>query len=280
MKYTPRKIPEGINTSTEHPLKEFSVLLVGAVGLVLALLLMVTLLTDVLVRLIPVEYERQWIVEQLPASDTTAASEAEQELLDYLGSVVESLKDRERPEFQFSVRMMASDEPNAFALPGGYVYVTRGLLRTVTSENALAMVLAHEMAHQYHRDPIRAFGRGVVIMLALAAIAGTDGGIAASFLGDATMLGQLAYSREQETSADELGVALLVRHYGHAGGASEFFHAVDEMQSNVEEVAPDFLKTHPGTESRIKFLESLPGATNSTLVPLDPAVASYLATSE
>lgn len=278
MKYTPKTLPEGINTSTEHPLREFALLTSGVIAAVLLLILVASLLSDYLVRFIPVEMENRWLSAQasLQPGDETASPE-QQALESYLQSLIEQLGDDEHRNYTFTVRVIDEPTPNAFVVPGGHIFVTSGLLSMVTSENALAMVLGHEMAHQYHRDPIRSLGRGIVIVLALVAISGADAGdLVQSFVADTANLGQLAYSREQEADADETGVELLMRHYGHAQGASEFFRALDDSRS-YDSHTPFFLRTHPGTEDRIEFLRHYEMERSGPLKPLPDFIGSYLA---
>jgi predicted Zn-dependent protease len=279
VEYTPRTIPEGINTSTEHPLREFALLTSGVIAAVLLLILIASLLSDYLVRFIPVEKENEWLpahVIQVSADDEPESPE-KQALETWLQSLVEQLGDDEHRNFIFTTRVIDEPTPNAFVVPGGHIFVTSGLLSMVSSENALAMVLGHEMAHQYHRDPIRSLGRGIVIILALVAISGADAGdLMQSFIADAANIGQLAYSREQEANADETGVELLMRHYGHATGASEFFRSLDGNRS-YDSHAPVFMSTHPGTKDRIEFLRRYEMQRQGLLKPLPNVVGDYLA---
>ena len=278
MEYTPRTIPEGINTSTEHPLREFALLTSGVIAAVLVLILIASLLSDYLVRFIPVELESKWLSAQASLRDENEnALPAQLALEAYLQSLVEQLGDDEHRNYIFTTRVIDEPTPNAFVVPGGHIFVTSGLLAMVSSENALAMVLGHEMAHQYHRDPIRSLGRGIVIILALVAISGAEAGdLVQSFIADAANIGQLAYSREQEADADETGVELVMRHYGHAHGASEFFRALDDNHS-YDSHMPFFLRTHPGTKNRIEFLRRYEMQRQGLLKPLPAVVGDYLA---
>ncbi len=278
MKYTPKTIPEGINTSTEHPLREFALLTSGVIAAVLLLILIASLLSDYLVRFIPVEKESEWLsadVMQQSVDDETASPE-QRTVEAYLQSLTEQLGDDEHRNYIFTTRVIHEPTPNAFVLPGGHIFVTSGLLSMVSSENALAMVLGHEMAHQYHRDPIRSLGRGIVIVLALIAVSGADAGdLVQSFIADAANIGQLAYSREQEADADKTGVELLMRRYGHAGGATEFFRALNDDRI-YDSATPFFLRTHPGTVDRIEFLRRYEMERQVPLKPLPDIVGKYL----
>ena len=111
------------------------------------------------------------------------------------------------------------------ALPGGLIVVTQGLLDQVESENELAFVLGHELGHFRNRDHLRALGRGVVISLFFAVVTGND----VAGLGiKATDLTLRGFSREQETRADEFGLAIVHAEYGHVNQASRLFERWDE----------------------------------------------------
>ena len=282
MKYTPVQPPEGINVSDEHPLKSFFILSAGTIGLVFGVLLILSLVADFIVGYIPVEYERS-LFENQNLGELIAGTEGETsaEVEAYLQQLVDSLHqqaDNEYQDHQFKVSLSPMMEPNAFAAPGGHIIVTTGLLNSIESENGLAMVLAHEIGHHYERHPLRGMGRGIVVGLFLITLSGFDGaGLAESFLGQTTLIGQLAYSRKQETDADKIGVDLLTRHYQHASGASEFF-AYIEREGLHEHAPPAFLSTHPSPEKRLEYLSQSEQQKPGKKTPLPQIVLDYIDT--
>src|SRR6266403_1479778 len=105
-------------------------------------------------------------------------------------------------------------EPNAFALPGGYVYVTRGLVTLLNSEDELAGVLGHEMAHVLERHAARRAGAATPFALLFGIPAGILGAVSPALGGIVGGTGELAsgmvlasYSRDQERDADQIGRA-------------------------------------------------------------------------
>lgn len=277
MDYEPKIIPEGINTSREHPLREFFVL-VGGISLVVVILTFVLAASaDFLLGYIPVEKENQWFANNSAASPSAEETSLEIEVEAYLQQLSERLRDPSRPEFRFKLNLIEDSMPNAFVMPGGHIFVTSGLLDAVDSENGLAMVVAHEMAHQYHRHPLRSLGRGVVVSLALIAISGVDGsGLAQQFVGSAAVLTHLNFSRDQEREADATGLELLLRHYGHSVGAAEFFVAVRALPMADAE-PPVFLNTHPGIDERIEMLQASARRNDGQTTALPALITDYLA---
>ncbi len=110
--------------------------------------------------------------------------------------------------------------PNAFAVPGGGVIVTQGLLDTVTNETALAFVLGHELGHHQHRHTLRGIGRGLLISLVFNYIFGSTGGDVVSGV---VKLAELGHSRHDERQADDFGFRLGLCQLREGGRVSRFF---------------------------------------------------------
>jgi predicted Zn-dependent protease len=176
---------------------------------------------------------------------------------------LQSLAERLQPAMQWpadmpvTVHWLDSEEPNAFATLGGHVFIHQGLLDRVDSENAVAMVLAHEMAHVKHRDPIVALGGGLTVGLALQAVFGGGGmvGSGSGVAGEAAAaLSQLSFSRRQERAADAAALAALQAHYGHLADADAFFARM--LCEELTGSAPEFLQTHPDTAGRVAAIRA------------------------
>jgi predicted Zn-dependent protease len=263
MKYEAKIIPEGINTSDENPLKALMLLIGGAFALIALLIVLLAYLSDFLIGFISPEMESNWFNPQLfeLGSFETHQNKTgnlinkpfeDAEL--YLAQLISQLKAKEKQAFKFTVTVYDDDLPNAFIIPGGHIFMSVALFDAVDSENGLAMVLAHEMAHQYERHPIRSLGRGVLVSVALTAILGS---VASEWLGniffETATIGQLAFSREQERDADRIAVENLIAYYGHALGADEFFRHINR-NNKLSNSLPEFYQSHPGTDERIQFL--------------------------
>ena len=154
------------------------------------------------------------------------------------------------------VTVINSDIVNAFATLDGNVVFFTGLLNIIPDENTLAMVMAHEIAHIKLRHPLRALGRGVVVSIAIAAIAGaTSNDVVAGFIGNTGLLTALSFSRDQESAADKIAVAALVKHYGHAGGATQLFKVFDKVSEQSNSRVPEFFATHPLNQNRTESIK-------------------------
>lgn len=166
----------------------------------------------------------------------------------------------ESPELELV--LVPNPTMNAFAVPGGVVGVHTGLFTHATSEDQLASVLAHELAHisQRHfargvdnqrRSTIATMG-GLLAGIILAATAGGDAGMAAiTATQAAAMQSSLRYSRQHEQEADRIGMDTLYRAGRNPEAVAEMFERMMHSMRYSGHRPPEFLLTHPLTESRI-----------------------------
>lgn len=154
------------------------------------------------------------------------------------------------PEHAITVYYSQDETPNAFATFGGNIVINRGLLQRLPSEESVAAVLAHEMAHIRHRDPLRGMSRGLLYSL-----------IAALFGSDAQMqtlanLEGLRYSRELEYQADAAALDAVYRQYRHTQGMHDLFAELAKMEQEYGgDHRPAWLSTHPATDQRIRQIQ-------------------------
>lgn len=162
-----------------------------------------------------------------------------------------------RSEFPWTVKIIDDRETlNAFAAPGGQIYVFSGLVRYLDDEDHFAGVIAHEIAHADKRHSVqqlqRQYGIAILLSVALGNNAGTLQQIAAQLAG--TLAG-LRFSRDAEIDADNTSVLYLQgTNYYTCDGAAGFFVKLNaEAQSNNP---PEFLSTHPNPGNRIENIQA------------------------
>jgi predicted Zn-dependent protease len=255
VQYENPKVPEGINVTPEHPLKEFAQLLFGILAVTVIVVVALALAAEQIARHIPFRMELD-IAGQYRGSlpPRGPVTEYLQALADRLAAA------QDLPAgMPITVHYVDEDTVNAFATIGGNVVFFRGLVEKMPSENALAMVMAHEIGHIQHRHPIMSLGRGVVVGLGLAAVTNLSGSnVVGTVLNDAGLLTVFSFTRQQEEEADRTALAALARHYGHVSGADEFFTTVQNLPDHqIKQKIPAFLSTHPATQDRIEKLRAL-----------------------
>ncbi len=255
MKYENPELPEGINVGDEHPLKEFFLLAVGALAAVVLLVALLAWSAQYLAQFIPFRVEQalaEKVAVALDRNEGFVAGAADiQQYLDDLATRIAKAEGLPE-EMAITVHYVEDETINAFATLGGHIFILSGLVARLPNENALAMVVAHEIAHVKHRDPIVALGRGLTISVALATLAGlTDSSLLEGVLNQAGVITALKFNRTQEEAADD---AALGRIYGHVHGAGELFEIL-RAGSGVE--PPAFFSTHPVTDERVAKIEAL-----------------------
>jgi len=188
----------------------------------------------------------------------------EQKLRSYVRHIGKSLAAvSEVPDLPYRFTILNDEKVNAFALPGGYVYITRGLLALADSEAEMAGVLAHEIGHIAARHTAQRYSTEMAtnIGLTLLGVLGSAAGVP-SGVGQAVSLGAQAavrsYSREQELEADMLGVRYMTRTGYDPGAMTSFFQKLDAhsrleaRQAGEEGVGHNIMATHPRTADRIQ----------------------------
>lgn len=189
-----------------------------------------------------------------------------QKVNDYINKLGDKiLKQSRKSPFDFHFSVIKSPAINAFATPGGYVYVNRGLINLVENESQLAGVLAHEIAHVNARHIADTIEKSKKVSIAtLAAIlagaflggGGQGSAAAAAFsMATATTL-NLRYSREHEEEADRLGMSYMASAGYNGMGMPDFLKIMRRYQFYSNSL-PSYFLTHPGTDERIRYLDGL-----------------------
>ncbi|MDR2710938.1 MAG: M48 family metallopeptidase [Burkholderiales bacterium] len=262
-RYENPPIPEEINVSKTSAFGEFVKLSIILIVFCVALVVIIFVGMRYLVPHIPFHYEVSLAENWSKKLDGDAPSPSRE----YLQKLAENLAAHMAlpADMPITVHISASSTPNAFATFGGHIIVTQGLLDLVDSENALAMVLSHEIGHIKHRDPIVAAGSGVAVSIVLAILFGNSD--IAAISNTSGLLTQLNFSRAQESAADQEALKALTQYYGHTNGAETFFKKMLETHKD-DQAPPEFISTHPNTPERLACIET--GSAHDSHAPLTP----------
>lgn len=182
-------------------------------------------------------------------------------------------------DYPYSFSTADYRELNAFALPGGPVWINRGILDAAETEAQVAGVMAHEVAHVARRHSAQQITKGTVangLLGLLGAVLGHDGAGAAAARVAAGVTAQtfmLKFSRDDEREADREGVRIMRSAGYDARGMVEFMQVLSQ-QSGSSGRAAEFLSTHPAPASRVRELEQLVAAAGSGGRRTSPAFQS------
>ena len=169
------------------------------------------------------------------------------------------------PLFDYHFSIIKSSAVNAFATPGGYVYVNRGLIALVETEGELAAVLAHETAHVNARHIADMVNKQTKVSIATlaamiaGAFLGGSGDLSAAIMGFSLATAEtmsLKYSRDNEEEADRYGMLYLVK-AGYKGESSLNVLKLLRRYEFYSSTVPSYFMTHPGTDDRIRYIDGL-----------------------
>jgi Zn-dependent protease with chaperone function len=169
-----------------------------------------------------------------------------------LSKLVNKLQNAASLGIPLSVTVVHRPESNAFAIPGGHIYVFEGLIDKASSPDELAGVLAHEIGHVAHRDGTRAILQQAGLSFLFGMMLGDFVGGGAVIIAARTVL-QSSYSREQEAAADAYGVALMSK----AGGDPRALGTLLGKIGGATEPGMKILRDHPDTQARVAAVNRL-----------------------
>lgn len=173
------------------------------------------------------------------------------------------------PDTPYRFRVIVVDEPmvNAFAMPGGFIVLMRGLVERASTPEELAGVLAHEIQHVVRRHATHTILRQASTGLLLAAVVGDVSGVMGFGLEGARTLGSLAYSRRAEEEADRGGLQMLLAASVDPRGMVAFFESLRATERGLPHFAR-YLSTHPPSADRAAELARLAAGGPGRYAPL------------
>jgi len=184
----------------------------------------------------------------------------DEELAAYIDTIGQPMaRDSHRPELNFSFKVLDSPVINAFAVPGGFVYVTRGILPYLGSEAELAGIIGHEIGHITARHSAARISKARLAALGL----GVGSALSETFSKYSRIaevgvgLLMLSFSRKDEREADRLGVEYSTKHGHAAAEMANFFATLERMSPKRGGGLPDWLSTHPAPEKRVETIRQL-----------------------
>ncbi|MCE5332978.1 MAG: M48 family metalloprotease [Desulfobacteraceae bacterium] len=188
--------------------------------------------------------------------------------------------------YQYKFFVRDPTVPNAFAVPGGYIFIFRGMIEMMSSEGELASILAHEISHiqarhiQRQIDENKIWGTASLVGMVAALLLGGGGGAGPALAVGSVAAGQTAalqFSRTHEMEADQMGF----RFYSDAGydpsEMSSMMHKLDQLKWLPSARIPSYLSTHPALGERVQYLDEMANKqkTASGKSKLKPTVGDF-----
>lgn len=201
--------------------------------------------------------------------------------LTQFGTTLATQSDDRRRDWRF--RVVDSDVINAFALPGGFVYVNRGLIERAQTSSELAGVLGHEISHVLLRHSAERIEKaqktnvGISLVCALTNICSSDAARVAINVGGAALFAK--FSRKDELEADSAAVSVVMRAGYDPEGIATMFEKLLRTREERPDIVAGWFGSHPLEETRIRAVENVIRSTvpprGSQLVKDDPAFHDF-----
>ena len=176
-------------------------------------------------------------------------------IAEYVNRVGQNLVRNSDAKVPFTIKVLDSEEVNAFALPGGFFFVNSGLILKADNESELAGVMAHEIAHVAARHGTRQATRGAIVNYAtipLIFMGGWTGYAIRQGAGLAIPMGFLAFTRGFEAEADMLGLEYMYKTGYDPTSFVDFFEKIQTLEKKKPGTLSKVFSTHPMTDDRIK----------------------------
>ena len=178
---------------------------------------------------------------------------------EYVNRVGQNLVRNSDAKVPFTIKVLDTEEVNAFALPGGFFFVNSGLILKADSESELAGVMAHEIAHVAARHGTRQATKGEIVNIAsipLIFMGGWAGYAIRQGASLAIPMGFLTFSRSMEREADYLGLQYLYKTGYDPTSFVDFFEKIQSMEKKKPGTMSKVFSTHPMTDDRIKLAQA------------------------
>jgi beta-barrel assembly-enhancing protease len=179
----------------------------------------------------------------------------------YINNLGRSIARHGGRQLPYNFYVVNAPQVNAFAVPGGHIYLNRGLIERTRNEAELAGVLAHEIAHVEHRHGIdqmeRAQGANLALTAAYVLMGRAPTGAEEALIGVGGNLYFARHSREAENEADRSAVGLLVRAGISPDGLPSFFNVLLQEQQRQPSAVEQWFSTHPLTTDRVANTQAM-----------------------
>jgi predicted Zn-dependent protease len=200
------------------------------------------------------------------------------DLTAYLATLCQRLgKLSHRPNLNYQFKILDASAINAFAVPGGYVYFTRGILASLNNEAELTGVMAHEIGHIAARHSAQQYSKAQFAQMTVGVGAAVVDAAGLSGLSGLAQLGVgmlfLRFSRDNERQADSLGVEYASRANYDASRLADFFQILEQMNPGSDRSGlPGWFSTHPSPEDRVHAVRTQARQWQQKLALNNPAV--------
>lgn len=246
-------IEDNDNVSRTNVLSELFFLLLGILLICFTVYLSADYIAGIVID--NMSNEKQAKIEKLLSGDRVKTVSFHNEKIKRLSRIkrrIVRLDKKLQGKSDFPIYEADMKEINAFVMPDGKIYFTKGLLDKIDDEQILTFILAHELGHYAHRDHLKSIGRQLISATLLSFVTFGQKDMA-SVVNGFSFADSISHSQKQEKAADLYANKVIIKFYGTNKGAIDFFELLKK-----EEKVPEFLyyiSSHPSNDTRIHLLK-------------------------
>lgn len=241
MRYNTKLPDDSVNIPKESLLLQAIKLLVSLIFIAVIVYGLLKIVLYFVVDNIPPSYEKQLV--SFIAFDIDVG---EKRSSDYLDEVTKRLSNCAELPYDIRTYIIREKTPNAFALPGGTIYITEGMLKALQNQNELAAILGHEMGHFKNKDHLKTLGTSLLFSLFSLTLGENYG----SLLSTTLNISNIKYSQSAELASDAFALDMMQCAYGSVADATKVFERLDKGEEWGY-----FLASHPAFGKRISLME-------------------------
>jgi predicted Zn-dependent protease len=195
----------------------------------------------------------QKLAAQVDSTERVLPDNEVQDYVNGVGQRIAQVSDRKDLPFQFTV--LDSKEINAFAAPGGYIYVYSGLLKILDDEAELAGVLSHEISHVVGRHGVKKLQQVLGVQVVLSIALGSSSQLSQNLVSTSIGIILQGYSRDNEFEADQFGTFYMEKAGYNPEGMAELLGKLDKLSEKEPTFFEKLAASHPPTKERIARVE-------------------------
>ncbi|MCB0326986.1 MAG: M48 family metallopeptidase [Bdellovibrionales bacterium] len=255
MEFVPSDPDESVNLPKQSILLQVSILLGGVLCVLILFYVSLSLLVETSVELLS-EKKYTQLQQYMAQRSFFSQGQHSSDLQSFLDELVEQSPN---PNLQLKIYVSCGPIFNALAYPDGSIVLFEKLLSNLHSKNELAMVLGHEIGHFIGRDHLKGLGRSAAATLISMFLFQSSDTDFSSLLEVGGRLSQNHFSRRQESQADQVGLEIMYKRFGHVQGYREFFSRLmqeSEHENPIQKSATlsSWFSTHPHSVDRMELL--------------------------
>jgi Zn-dependent protease with chaperone function len=254
MPYKPTQFNDAVNVTNNCHKTEFLKLSFAVFIIVLAVYFAFSLISRIVLSNISIESENKLFSKFSYVSDSEKLSEEDDRFIKANTLFCSIPKEMLPVGYKFQLIIIKDKNINAFAIPGGTIALTTGLIDLVKSDRELVFVIGHELGHFANRDHMKSLSGSLAANMTIGLIFGLDNSLLNIANGFSELINN-GYSREHELSADSWGLKILDAKYGNTAGAIDFLEMMSKHKSDSR--LENFLSTHPSFKTRIQNINNL-----------------------